>query len=97
MTDAEAIGKAVQEKKTIEGELKTLRIKADRYAENFYKLGQHLKMNPTGVIFDDQPSIIGTMDAHVLTASWDAEDVKMTVAAIRSKESRLKDLNDLLT
>jgi hypothetical protein len=31
MTDAEAIGKAVQEKKAIEGELKTLRLKADRY------------------------------------------------------------------
>lgn len=96
MTDHEAIGKAVQEKKNIEGELKTLRIKADRYAETFSLLGQTLKSNPAGVAFDDQPSRLGTMEVHFTSIGFDIGEVKEIVAKIREKENRLSDLKSLL-
>lgn len=96
MTDAEAIGKAVQEKKAIEEELRILHLKADRYAENFSLLGQKLKSNPVGVVFDDQPSAVGTMEAHFTSSGFDIGEVKEIVAKIRAKEDRLRDLNTLL-
>lgn len=96
MTDSEAIGKAYQEKKSIDGELKTLRIKADRYAEIFGQLAQHLKTNPAGVVFDDQPSALGAMEIHYTTSGWDVNELKEMVATIRAKEARLRELTNLL-
>jgi hypothetical protein len=96
MTDHEAIGKAHHEKKAIEGELKTLRIKADRYAEYFSLLGKNLKGNAAGVVFDDQSSGIGIMEDHFDSSAFDICEVKEIVAKIREKESRLSELNFLL-
>ena len=96
MTDAEAIGKAVQEKKTIEGELKYLRLKADRYAEYFARLAQILKENPAGGVFDDQSSAAGTMEFHFNSKDFDIGEIKEIVAKIRAKEDRLRELNVLL-
>jgi hypothetical protein len=96
MTDAEALGKAHQERKAIEAELKNLRIKADRYAQNFSLLAQILKNNPAGAVFDDQPSPVGMMEHHFNSADFDIREVKELVDRIRQKENRLRELNDLL-
>jgi hypothetical protein len=93
MTDAEAIGKAHQERKALEGELKTLTIKADRYAEFFLHLGQILKTNPAGGVFDDQISQVGVMEHHFNSKDFDIGEVVKLVADIRAKQDRLKDLN----
>jgi hypothetical protein len=96
MTDAEAIGRAVQEKKTIDGELRTLRIKADRYAQYFSELGQLLRVNPVGAVFDDQAARFGTTGLHFNSKDFDIGEIRNLVAKIREREDRLKDLTDLL-
>ena len=83
MTDAEAIGRAVQEKKTIEGELKTLRLKADRYAEYFSRLGQVLNGHPAGAVFDDQSARVGEIGFHFNSKDFDILEIKEIVAKIR--------------
>lgn len=93
MTDAEAIGRAVQEKKAIEAELKTLLIKADLYAESFLHLGRILKENPAGGVFDDQISQAGVMEHHFHSKDFDIGEVMELVATIRAKQNRLKELN----
>lgn len=96
MTDNEAIGRAVQEKKTIEGELRTLRIKADRYAEYFSRLGETLNSHPAGAVFDDQSATAGATGFHFNSSDFNIGEVKEIVAKIREKENRLSYLKSLL-
>lgn len=96
MTDEEAIGKAHKEKKAIEGEFKTLRIKADRYAELFSRLGRTLADGPAGAVFDDQAASLGTMTEHFNSKDFNVEEVREVVAAIREKQNRLRELTSML-
>ncbi len=96
MTDAEAIGRAVIEKKQIMESLKSLRIKADHYGQNYFALGQLLKNDPAGVVFDEQVSRVGVMKGHFNSPELDLASVKQLVSDIRSKEERLNDLDQLL-
>jgi hypothetical protein len=93
MTDVEAFGLAHQEKKKIEGELKTRRVKVLRYGDSLSRLAQLLNSNPAGAVFDDQVSPAGVMECHFTSAEFDIADIAKLVAEIRALESRLKDLN----
>ncbi len=96
MTDAEAIGKAVIEKKAIMDALKGLRIKADHYGQQYLALGQLLKHDPAGVVFDEQISRVGVAKAHFDSSECDLGYVRELVRDIRAKEERLHDLEELL-
>jgi hypothetical protein len=96
MTDAEALWKATQEKKTIEAELKSLRLKADQYAESFSRLGQILNGHPAGAVFDDQSARVGETGFHFNSKDFDIAEVKEIAGKIRKREYRLTDLTSKL-
>jgi hypothetical protein len=96
MTDAEAIGKAHLEKKEIFDSLKNLRIKADHYGQLYLALGNLVKRDPAGAVFDEQVSRVGTMREHFDSSHFDIKAIVHLVAEIRSKEERLSDLEQLL-
>ena len=96
MTDAEAIGKAHLEKKQIFDSLKNLRVKADHYGQLYLALGNLVKRDPAGVVFDDQDSRAGATREHFNSSDFDIKSIVQLVAEIRSKEERLSDLEELL-
>lgn len=93
MTDDEAIGKAVTEKKRREQELKTLRIKADQHGERFALLAHLLKTDPAGAVFESQATRrrFDTV-ASFSVAEFDGAEIKELVGKIREHEDRLADL-----
>jgi len=96
MTTAEALGKAVIEKKQLAEELRNLRIKADRYGQQFLALGHLLKNDPAGIVFDDQLSRAGTSRGYFDSSECGITPVKELVQELRTKEERFNALTELL-
>jgi hypothetical protein len=55
-----------------------------------------LKNDPAGAVFDEQESRVGVIKAHFNSHECAIDAVKELVAAIRSKEQRFGDLEELL-